>query len=327
MSTNPRDISGSRRLLTSPGVETFLIFIQGVELREFCGFDLYRQEDELERAEAALIAPTADAALATGHDLLLDALVWRAHADYVHALGHPDAAVEQINHRAVRYTREAIARWREATPGSDRISVFVNGDIGPRGDGYRYDGGVTADTAHAYHRRQIEALADAGADVVSALTMTNVAETVAIARASREVGLPCIVSPTVETDGRTPEGLSLGDFINNVERETGAGPLFYMVNCAHPAHLEPALRRAADRDEPWLHRLRGLRANASQKSHGELDNSTELDRGNPTGLAADLARLYRDFSFHLAGGCCGTDVEHLTHIAHAVAGRNAVRAA
>ncbi len=313
------NIQHSQRLLTGGGIETYLIFIQHVELREFCGFDLFRQEEELARAEASFLTPIADAALAGGYDLLLDALTWRAHADFVSALGYPATGVEDVNHLAVKRTREFAARWRLETSGSDRINVFINGDIGPRGDGYRFDGGITVDTALAYHRRQIEALAAAGVDVINALTMTNVNEAVAIARAAREVGLPCIVSPTVETDGSTPDGLSLGDFVDQVERATDGSPLFYMVNCAHPLHLEPTLRRARDRGEAWLSRLSGFRANASRKSHEELDNSAELDRGHPEALASQMAHLQADFDLRLVGGCCGTDAEHIVRMAEAIA--------
>ena len=149
--------------------------------------------------------------------------------------------------------------------------------------------------------------------------MTNVNETVAIARAAEEAGLPCIVSPTVETDGSTPDGLSLGRFIEKVEDATAGSPLYYMVNCAHPTHIEPVLYRAKDQGEAWLPRFRGLRANASTKSHEELDESTELDRGSPQTLAIEVARLQRDFNLQLVGGCCGTDVEHIARIAEAVA--------
>ena len=312
------NIKDSRRLLTAGGVETYLIFIQQVELREFCGFEVYRQEAEAAKLEQACLAPAADAALASGRDLLLDALTWRAHADFVQKLGYPQTGVEDVNRLSVARTRAVADRWRARTPGGEAISIFVNGDVGPRGDGYRVDGRLSIDSALGYHRRQVAALAAAGADVINALTMTHVEEAVAIARAASEVGLPCIVSPTVETDGRTPQGISLGEFIRSVEDATQCSPLFYMVNCAHPVHLEPSLRQARDEAQDWLPRFRGFRANASRQSHQELDNSTELDRGHPQALAAQVAHLEADFGLTLVGGCCGTDAEHIACIAQAV---------
>ena len=81
-----------------------------------------------------------------------------------------------------------------------------------------------------------------------------------------------------------------------------------MVNCAHPQHIAPAL---AD-DGEWRGRIRGLRANASTRSHAELDAATELDEGNPTELARahDALRPLLP-NLTLVGGCCGTDARHV----------------
>lgn len=312
-----KPIEQSHRLLTGGGVETHLVFTQGAELREFCGFDVFRQENQLEALERSFLAPIADAALESGFDLLLDALTWRAHEDFVRALGHAVSDVERINQLGVSWMRGFVQRWAQNTQGADRISVFVNGDIGPRGDGYRWAEDVGVDEAFDYHRRQVEALAGAGVDLINPLTMTNVNETVAIAKAASEVGLPCIVSATLETDGTTLEGVPLGEFIERVDEATSGSPLFYMVNCAHPTHLAPTLDRARDAGEAWLGRFRGFRANSSEKSHAELDESTDLDRGHPAKLASEVARLVLEYDLELVGGCCGTDAEHIARIARA----------
>jgi homocysteine S-methyltransferase len=62
-------------------------------------------------------------------------------------------------------------------------------------------------------------------------------------------------------------------------------------------------------------RLRGVRANASKRSHAELDASTDLDAGNPDELAHEY-RALRALLPKLAvyGGCCGTDLRHLRAI-------------
>ena len=119
-----------------------------------------------------------------------------------------------------------------------------------------------------------------------------------------------------ETDGHLPDGNYLGDLIEQTDEATGSAPLFYMVNCVHPTHLRPTLDKAALNGEQWLGRFRGLRANASCKSHEELDNSPELDRGDIHELAKDLADMKEKFGLHVVGGCCGTDHEHLAAIAN-----------
>ena len=84
-----------------------------------------------------------------------------------------------------------------------------------------------------------------------------------------------------------------------------------MINCAHPTHFEDVLEEGA----PWVARIGGLRANASTKSHAELDEATELDEGDPADLgarhAALKARLPR---LNVLGGCCGTDDRHVAAI-------------
>ena len=162
---------------------------------------------------------------------------------------------------------------------------MVNGVIGPRGDGYVVGATMSAAEAAAYHGLQARSFAEAGAEMISAITMTYADEAIGIARAAAAVGLPVVISLTVETDGRLPSGQSIGDAINQVDVPPTRGPAYYMVNCAHPTHF---LGRSTRRD--LGHAVKGIRANASRLSHAELDAATELDRGD----IAELADLYAD---------------------------------
>lgn len=309
-------VEDSPFLLTAGGTETYLAFIQGFELREMCAFEVFEDEAALAKLEQRCLEPILDSAAQQGFDLLLDTMTWRAQPDWVEALGYAADDVERLNRRAVEGTRDFVARWSAGREASN--SIFINGDIGPRQDGYRVDRTMSVEEARRYHGRQVAVLAEAGVDVINALTMTHASEAAGIALAAKDHGLPCIVSPTIETDGTTPDGMRLGDFVDAVDEATDGSPLFYMVNCAHPIHLEPVLQQARAEAARWLARFRGFRANASRKSHAELDESTELDRGHPEALSSQLAHLQADFSLRLLGGCCGTDHEHIRHIANAV---------
>jgi len=141
-----------------------------------------------------------------------------------------------------------------------------------------------------------------------------VEEAVGIVRAATRAGLPVAISFTVETDGRLPTGQTLRAAIEGVDAATSRAPAYYMVNCAHPTHFADVLIDG----ERWVQRIRGVRANASRKSHAELNESAELDIGDPAELAAQHARLKRRLP-HLSvmGGCCGTDVRHVERIAAA----------
>ena len=173
---------------------------------------------------------------------------------------------------------------------------------------------MSAHEAEDYHSPQIEAFRNAGVDLVSAITMNYAEEAIGIARAAVAAGLPVVVSFTVETDGRLAAGESLQSAIERTEDTTGSGPAYYMINCAHPAHFEHVLVDGA----AWTSRIQGLRANASQKSHVELDEAVELDPGDP----ADLGQRYRNLrgrlkNLSVLGGCCGTDHRHIMAICEA----------
>ena len=87
-----------------------------------------------------------------------------------------------------------------------------------------------------------------------------------------------------------------------------------MINCAHPTHFESALLAG----EPWIKRLRGIRANASMRSHAELETMTSLDVGDTAELACQYADLRRKFRhFNVLGDCCGTDFRHVEEICFA----------
>jgi S-methylmethionine-dependent homocysteine/selenocysteine methylase len=190
----------------------------------------------------------------------------------------------------------------------------ISGNIGPRGDGYDPGKAMSADEAHAYHGWQVELFRDAGADCVSAFTMTNVGEATGVARAAQAAGMPSVISFTVETDGRLPAGDTLGAAITAVDAATDGAPAYYMINCAHPTHFEDVL----DAGSEWVKRLGGVRANSSRRSHAELDNAPELDAGNPAELGEQYGDLLRRFpQITVLGGCCGTDHRHVECISRA----------
>ena len=61
----------------------------------------------------------------------------------------------------------------------------------------------------------------------------------------------------------------------------------------------------------------GIRANASCKSHAELDEATELDMGDKDDLAAQYYALKTVLpNLKVYGGCCGTDHNHVEAIAN-----------
>ncbi|NNU80720.1 homocysteine S-methyltransferase [Halovulum dunhuangense] len=303
---------GTRPFLVDSGLETWMSFVEGFDLPLFGAFHLLGQ-DKGRTALRAWFLRHIRIAQAHGTGFVLDTVTWRASQGWGHQLGLTRYDVALINIEAARFA--ATLRHEMETPD---CPMPINGVIGPRGDGYILDAALTPEDALAYHRHQAEALRAGGVDMLSAITMTHTGEAIGIALAAAELGLPCVISFTVETDGRLPSGETLADAIAATDAATGAGPLFYMVNCAHPSHFRGVL------SGDWLHRIGGIRANASCRSHAELEASETLDAGDPLALAEDYAALDRVLpNLRLRGGCCGTDHRHIEAIAARHAGGHA----
>jgi S-methylmethionine-dependent homocysteine/selenocysteine methylase len=293
------------------GLETTLVFLHGVDLPDFAAFPLLDDEDGREHLRG-YYDPYLDIAERRGVGIVVDTPTWRANHDWAARLGYGSEQLAELNRRSVAFVGELVASRRG-------LVGVVNGVIGPRGDGYVVDNAMTASEAHHYHAMQARAFAEAGADMITAVTMTYADEAIGIVRAATDAGLPVVISFTVETDGRLPSGQPLGEAVAAVDAATASGPAYYMVNCAHPTHFEHVLVGGA----PWLERIKGVRANASRQSHAELDAAEELDRGDECELAADYLRLRAVLpDLRVVGGCCGTDHRHIDAISAAAVAAN-----
>ncbi len=297
MRTALPQLSG-RPVVNDGGLETDLIYHHGVELPDFAAFPLVDDE----RGRELLLdyyGDYVDIAKRTGTALQLDTPTWRANPDWADRRGYPLGELRRVNRDAV-----VLLDQLRNTAGLD--AFVISGCIGPRGDGYVAGAVVDPGDAAAYHAPQIEAFAEAGADLVTALTLTGAGEAVGIVHAARAAGLPVAISFTVELDGQLPDGTPLATAVTEVDAE--GGPDYFMVNCAHPTHIAAGLSDDGD----WRLRIRGLRANASTRSHAELDAATELDEGNPIELAQSHDALKPHLpNLTLIGGCCGTDSRHI----------------
>lgn len=292
--------------LTDGGLETVLVFHEGLELPAFAAFPLLGSEPG-RRTIRRYYEPFLELAREAGAGFVLETPTWRASPRWAAQLGYDDEQLDWINRRGVALMEELREEHADVAP------IVVSGLIGPQDDAYDPALRLSAHEARAYHATQIATFADTAADLVTAMTITYAEEAIGVAQAAADVGLPVVVSFTVETDGRLPSGQPLADAIAAVDDATGAGPAYYMVNCAHPTHFAPVF----EADGPW-ERVRGLRANASMRSHAELDEAPELDEGDPVDLGARYAALApRLGEVCVLGGCCGTDHRHVAEIARA----------
>ncbi len=311
--TNPTPmlpLFDGRLFLTDGGLETTLIFHEGIDLPEFASFVLLDSEEGTE-ALRAYFRRYLDIAVSEGRGFVLEAPTWRANRDWGRQLGYDAAALTALNERAIRFLQALKDEY--VTQG---IPIVVSGNIGPRGDGYRADDTMSIEEAADYHAFQASVFAAAGADLVTAMTMTYAEEAAGVVTAAKRHDLPSVIGFTTETDGRLPSGLTLPEAIEFVDHATGGGPAYYMVNCAHPDHFSEALTDGAD----WAARIRAVRANASRCSHAELDEAQELDDGDPREFGQLHRRLHERFpQLTVFGGCCGTDHRHVVAVSSALA--------
>ena len=300
--------------LTDGGIETVLIYQDGMDLPEFAAFVLLETADGRDVLRRYYRRYLEIAAAAPGAGFILESPTWRAGNDWGAKLGFDVSAMQHINVEAVLLMHELRTAYASRIAGP----IVVSGCIGPRGDGYVAGAPMDPDDARRVHQPQVDALAHAGVDQITAITMTSASEAMGVARAAARAGRPSVISFTVETDGTLPSGEALGAAIQAVDADAEAfgcvAPAYYMINCAHPPHFESVVSHAG----AWRERIQGVRANASTLSHAQLDVMTELDSGHPQDLADRYRRLRAPLSrLNVLGGCCGTDERHVAAMGEA----------
>ncbi|CAF1602902.1 unnamed protein product, partial [Didymodactylos carnosus] len=274
----------------------------GLELPGFASFSVLKDEAGCEWMRNYL---RTFARIARKYDigLILESATWRANPDWIRKLGYSDQDLISINRKAIELLCDIRNEYE-----TEKSPMVINASVGPRGDGYNPTVVMSAKEAQEYHATQIGAISQTNADMVTGLTMNYAEEAIGIALAAKAVGMPVVISFTVETDGRLPTGQTLKDAIELVDKVTQSTPVYYMVNCAHPSSFEDVLVS----DEAWVARIHGVKANASKKSHAELNESKELDAGNPVEFGTDYRALLRKLkNLNVLGGCCGTDHRHV----------------
>lgn len=294
-----------KQFLLDGGLETTLVFLDGIDLPCFASYPLIAETSGRTRLRD-YYRQYANIAIKANAGFIFESVGWRANPDWGAELGHNAEDLAAVNRESIRLMDELRAQLE-----TDTSPMVLSGCIGPRGDGYQADTAMSVAEARDYHAVQINTYAETAADIVTAMTMTNMEEAAGVALAAKQAGIPPVISFTLETDGKLPTGQRLKDAIMAVDEVSGSAPAYYMINCAHPDHFADILEPGA----AWMNRLKGIRANASRMSHEELDACTELDAGDPVEfgtLHAGLTSQYPNFS--VLGGCCGTDHRHVGEV-------------
>jgi S-methylmethionine-dependent homocysteine/selenocysteine methylase len=250
-----------------------------------------------------------DIALEFNIGLILESATWRASPDWIRKLHYSDEDLIYFNKKSIELLDEIRKEYEK-----ENIPIVLNGCIGPRGDGYYSSTLMTPEQAQEYHSKQIKILSETNADMICAMTLNYPEEAIGIVRAAKQFHMPIIISFTVENDGKLSTGQSLKEAILLVDEATENGPEYYMINCTHPTYCQNLFLS----EEDWTLRIHGIIGNASKMSHQQLDQSTELDEGNPIEFGEDNRQLlYKLKNLNVFGGCCGTDSRHIQQICKA----------
>lgn len=233
--------------------------------------------------------------------ILLYAPTWRVNRQRIGEGG----MTRTLNRDAVRFMLDLKAHWHhEDSP------VYIGGLIGPKNDCYSPEQALSVAEAEQFHAWQINELVEAGVDCILAQTMPALTEASGMAKALEQTGTPYIISFVIGKNGRILDGTTLPGAVKRMDEQLRTPPAAYMVNCVYPTFIRPDEQPAE-----LFGRLLGIQANASSKTHDELEGSQSLQQDSLEDWGKHMVRLHREFGVKILGGCCGTDDTYLRYVA------------
>jgi homocysteine S-methyltransferase len=259
------------------------------------------------KAEAEIHNSYIAAAKASGLPLVLLSDTWRANAENI--------AASRFAGRPLNQDNVAFLKDLRAASGHE---IFIGGQSGCRGDAYLPEQALAADAAYAFHRPQIEALAEASPDFLFAATLPALSEARGIARAQSETGLPYLVSFVLRPAGTLLDGTLWAEAIKVID-DCPHPPLGFAVNCVHPQILAAALAVLERKAAALVSRVVFFQANTSPLSPEELASATDLLTESPDTLAVQIGALQQRYGIPVTGGCCGTDQRHIAALGETLA--------
>lgn len=209
-----------------------------------------------------------------------------------------DDQVIEVNRRAA-----ALAR---AVAGNDTL---VAGDMGPTGLMLAPLGTATSEEIAAAYADQVKGLVEGGVDFLLIETMSDLGEAQAAIQGARQItDLPIICTFSFDSHGRTMMGVSPGQ----VAREIGPQVQGIGANCGKDPAEYVAFMKAMREADPetllWAKPNAGLPRMVG----------TDVVYDAAPDYMAEVALALCDAGARVIGGCCGTNPEHVSAMAHAL---------
>lgn len=232
--------------------------------------------------------------------LLLYAPTWRVNRERIVQSGMKLT----MNRDAVNFMLGLKERWQHR-----ESQVCVGGLIGPKNDCYSSEQALSVAESEQFHSWQINELAMAGVECILAQTMPAVTEALGMAKILEQTGVEYIISFVIGADGLLLDSTTMSDAVRLMDAQLRVPPVAYMVNCIYPTFIRPD-----EQPSDLFDRLQGIQANASSKTHDQLDGSQTLQQDSLEDWGHHMLRLNREFGVKILGGCCGTDDRYLRYL-------------
>lgn len=248
-----------------------------------------------------------DVAQKYGLPILVMTDTWRSNQERIDLSNFKSRKVNQDNAKFMLGLRESYGPFAE--------SIFIAGQIGPRGDAYKPQEALSKAQAETFHRTQLEAFAETSVDLLYAATLPALSEAQGIAVAMSKFDLPYMLSFVIRPEGTLLDGTPLGEAMDMIDNSVSTPPTGYAVNCVHPKIFASGMSALERQKKTYSRRILSYQANTANLRPEELEGSVELISEEPNVLAELMAVSYQSFHTLFMGGCCGTDTRHIEQLA------------
>lgn len=297
-----KEIINNNVIIITGGIGTTLIYKYNIQLQDFSSINLlkdYKKKEIIKKIYTEFIE------LAKKYNiyLIVDTFSWRLNKDWIIKSDNKYSELDFFNKESVKIATDLKNIYDK---------IIVNGEIGPRYEGYYIKNKIDIEESKNYHIEQIKVFKGI-VDTITAVLMNHISETLGIVLAAKEVGIPIIVSFTLDINNKLPSGETVEEAITKIDNDTEKYVICYIFNCVNPKYILDFFKE--NKNKKWIERIKGIKPNASVKTHEELDKLNELDTGDIDLLSNNCGEIKKICkNVNIFGGCCGTNVEHTEKI-------------
>jgi len=212
--------------------------------------------------------------------------------------------VNEVNQTGVQLVQEAVVL-------SGRQGVYVAGAVGPLGVSIKPYGRISKAEARAAFQEQMQALIDAGVDLLVLETFANHEELLLAIETARSLNdaLPIVAQATFSTDNTTYTGHAPARVANDLHN---SGATVIGVNCGTgPAQIAQVLQ-TMQQAVPGAQLSALPNAGFPETVGGRAMYPASAD------YFGDYALTFQAIGAQIIGGCCGTTPEHIAAMRAAI---------